>query len=136
MKKALLVGFYAGLVSGAGGVAAAYFLGAVTGLWFSQLNWISIPIASIVTNIVGALIYAKWFQKTARPRLYYILLTLGITLLSSLNDVANPPEPKFGLVAHPVHVIVALLSIWLVPLWLTRGKQVQIPGNPTPAKKS
>lgn len=32
MRKGLLVGLYAGVISGAAGVATAYLLGAVTGL--------------------------------------------------------------------------------------------------------
>lgn len=51
MRKSLFVGLYAGVISGAAGVAMAYLLGAVTGLWFSQLNWISIAVASIIANI-------------------------------------------------------------------------------------
>ena len=129
MRKGLLVGLYAGVISGAAGVATAYLLGAVTGLWFSQLNWISIAVASIITNIAGAMIFVKWFQKTARSSVYYVLLAGGVTLLSSLNVWANPPADKFWVIAQPVHVVVFLLSIWLVPMWLKRGKQAQISGT-------
>ncbi|HBZ11655.1 MAG TPA: hypothetical protein DEO65_17620 [Bacillus bacterium] len=129
MRKGLLVGLYAGVISGAAGVATAYLLGAVTGLWFSQLNWISIAVASIIANIAGAMIFVKWLQKTARPSVYYVLLTGGVTLLSSLNVLANPPADKFGVIAQPVHVVVFLLSIWLVPMWLKRRKQTQVSGT-------
>ncbi|MFS0645174.1 MULTISPECIES: hypothetical protein [Siminovitchia] len=128
MRKGILVGLYAGVISGAAGIAAAYLLGAVTGLWFSQLNWISIAVASIIANIAGAMIFVKWFQKTAKPSLYYVLLAGGVTLLSSLNVWANPPADKFWVIAQPVHVVVFLLSIWLVPMWLKHWKQTQIPG--------
>ncbi|MGF7086715.1 hypothetical protein JOD24_000544 [Kroppenstedtia sanguinis] len=91
---------------------------------------ISIAVASIIANIAGAMIFVKWFRKTARPSAYYVLLTGGVTLLSSLNVLANPPADKFGVIAQPVHVVVFLLSIWLVPMWLKRKKQTQIPGIP------
>lgn len=138
MKKSLLIGLYAGILSGAGGIAVAYLLGALTGLWFTQLNWLSIAIASIIPNIIGALLFAKWFQKTSRPTLYYAALTIGVTLLLTINDWANPPAAKFGVVVHPVHVVVALLSIWLVPMWMRRQNQTftrEISRNAASAKK-
>ncbi|MCJ7842220.1 hypothetical protein MUB24_15200 [Lederbergia sp. NSJ-179] len=135
MRIGLLIGLYVGVISGAAAIATAYLLGAVTGLWFSQLNWISIAVASIIANIAGAMIFVKWFRKTARPSLYYVLLTGGVTLLSSLNVLANPPADKFGVIAQPVHIVVFLLSIWLVPMWLKRGQQAQVSGAAITNKK-
>ncbi len=45
MRKGLLIGLTVGVISGAAGVITAYLLGAVTGLWFSQLNWFSTAVA-------------------------------------------------------------------------------------------
>ncbi|WLD92605.1 hypothetical protein [Alkalihalobacillus sp. AL-G] len=122
MKKSLSVGLMVGILSGLAGIVTAYVIGFSTGLWFDQLTWLSIGLASIVTNFVGALIFVKWLKKTERPRLYYTFLVAIITLVMTLNDIANPPEVDFGIVAHPLHIVVALISIWLVPKWLKQEK--------------
>ncbi|UOQ44222.1 hypothetical protein MUN89_20590 [Halobacillus salinarum] len=118
MKKTLLTGLYAGVIGAVAALAVTYLLGTATGLWFEQLTWFSIGGAAILANIMGALIFSKFFRKTKRARGYYALLTLGVTLLMTMNDLANPPAVKFGIIAHPVHAVVAVLTIWLVPEWL------------------
>ncbi|HET7616277.1 MAG TPA: hypothetical protein VFK27_04885, partial [Bacillales bacterium] len=116
------IGLLVGILTGLAGTATAYIIGAATGLTFSQLNAFSITLASVVTNIAGALILRKMIQKTSRSTLYYVLLTAGVTLLMTINDLVNPPAAEFGVMAHPVHIVVALLSIWLMPKWLNSKK--------------
>lgn len=118
MKKSVLIGLYVGLLSGVAAIAIAYLISGLTGLWFSQLNLVSILLASIIPNIIGGIIFTKFFQKTTWPKLNYVLLTAGVTLLLTVFDIANPPAEDFGTVAHPVHIVVALFSMWLVPRWL------------------
>ncbi|MFD2924306.1 hypothetical protein [Halobacillus naozhouensis] len=120
MNKSVLIGLYVGLLSGIAAAATAYLVSALTGLWFSQLNVVSILLASLISNIIGGVIFTKFFQKTSRPKLYYVLLTAGVTLLLTVFDIANPPAENFGIVAHPVHIVVALFSMWLIPRWLKR----------------
>ncbi|MGP4039783.1 hypothetical protein ACTWP4_07765 [Gracilibacillus sp. D59] len=122
MKKSIMIGCFVGMVAGVAGIITAYLIGMFTELWFDQLTWVSIGIAAIVTNMAGAFIYTKWFQATKNPRVYYIILVTGITLLMTVNDIVNPPAMDFGIVAHPVHIVVALLSIWLIPTWLESKK--------------
>ncbi|WP_163529699.1 hypothetical protein [Halobacillus ihumii] len=123
MKRSVLIGLYVGLLSGVAAAATAYLISAFTGLWFSQLNLFSILMASIIPNITGGLIFTKLFQKTSRPKLFYFLLTAGVTLLLTIFDIANPPAENFGIVAHPVHFVVALFSIWLIPRWLKQEEE-------------
>ncbi|SDQ80535.1 hypothetical protein [Virgibacillus salinus] len=125
MKRSLKVGCFVGILAGVAGIVTAYLIGMFTALWFDQLTWISIGIASIVTNMAGALIYSGWFQSAKRSRIYYIVLVSGVTLLMTVNDIVNPPSIDFGIVAHPVHIVVALISIWLIPKWLKPIKTVR-----------
>ncbi|MFD2045075.1 hypothetical protein ACFSTA_15430 [Ornithinibacillus salinisoli] len=122
MKRSIIIGCYVGTIAGIAGIMTVYLIGIFTALWFDQLTWISIGMAAIVANIAGALIYTKWFRSTNKPRIYYIILVMGITLLMTVNDVLNPPAMDFGIVAHPLHIVVALFSVWLVPKWLKPKK--------------
>ncbi|WP_408011454.1 hypothetical protein ACJROX_14850 [Pseudalkalibacillus sp. A8] len=121
MKKSLSVGLMVGIISALAGIVTAYGISASTGLWFDQLTWLSVGLTSIVTNLAGANIFAKWFKKTTRQRIYYTLLVAGVTLLMTFNDIANTPEGDFGVVAH-LYIVVALTSIWFIPTWLKQEK--------------
>lgn len=133
MMKTLIMGLLAGILCGAAGFATAYLIGIKSGLSFPQLSLVSIVLASIVANLVGALIFSKWIRKTGSPRLYYAFLTAIVTILLTINDTMNPPSAKFGEIGHPVHIVVALLSIILIPMWL---KQPGIAGETLVAEKN
>ncbi|WP_028610064.1 hypothetical protein [Paenibacillus harenae] len=120
MKKSWITGLYVGLIAGIAGIALYYFLSAVTGLKFNQLNPVSIMMASIATNLIGAFIFTKLRQKTARPGAYYALIAIGFALLLSLMDWAYPPEPHIGDISNPIHAIVVTISIVLIPRWLQK----------------
>lgn len=115
MKKTGMVGLCVGIFAGIAGIALYYLLIAITGFSFKQLNPVSIMIASIVSNLIGALIYAKLRQTTARPGVYYAVIAIGFALLLSLMDWAYPPEPQISDIASPIHAIVVTISIILIP---------------------
>ncbi|WP_188456728.1 hypothetical protein [Virgibacillus oceani] len=118
MKKGLKIGLFVGIIAGVAGILLNILIGASTGLNFEQINPVSILIASIVSNLIGAIIFIKWLQKTGRPALNYIMLTAVVTILLTLMDTISPPAPKFWIMAYPLHLVVALFSIFLIPRWL------------------
>ncbi|MBB6671924.1 DUF6069 family protein [Cohnella nanjingensis] len=123
MKRTWSVGLLAGLISGVVSIGLYYLLIAVTGFHFKQLNPVSILIASVVSNLVGAFIYVKLREKTARPRLHYTWIAIGFALLLTLMDWAYPPEPHIGDISAPIHAIVVSISIILIPNRLRRSNR-------------
>lgn len=121
MKTSLKVGLGVGIVAGIAAIILYYVLCNLLDLTFEQLNPVSILIASVIVNLIGALIYTKLHQKTARPRLYYGLITVGVALLISWYDWAYPPEPQIVDVANPIHALVASLSIAWIPAWINKS---------------
>lgn len=118
MKKGLLYGCMTGIIAGIASMILNELIGAATGLSFKELNPVSIIIASVIANLIGAMIFMKWVRKTARPALNYLILTAMATILLTLMDSINPPAPKFWIIAYPIHLLVALVSILLIPRWL------------------
>ncbi|MBM7554512.1 hypothetical protein [Thalassobacillus pellis] len=130
MKKTLLTGMAVGILAGMAALLTEYVVGMTTDLWFEELSPVSILLSCILTNVVGAVIFQKLDQKTTKAKLYYGFVVGAVTLLTTLNTIFNPPQEQFGVAGHPVHIIVALLSIWLVPRWMK--KNTSIPQeNPT-----
>lgn len=124
MKKSLFVGITIGILCGAIALITEYMLGWITGLWFEELNFVSIMLSSLLVNLAGAFIF-KWLdQKTSKAFLYYGLVVASVTLLLTINVLLNPPQEQFGVVDHPVHIVVALLSFWLIPKWMRKEKPV------------
>ncbi|WP_281974379.1 hypothetical protein [Halobacillus litoralis] len=124
MKKSLIVGMTIGILCGAAALITEYMIGWVTGLWFEELNFVSIMLSSIIVNLAGAFIFKRLDRKTSRAFLYYGLVVAGVTGLLTINVIVNPPQEQFGVADHPVHIVVALLSFWLIPKWMRKEKPV------------
>lgn len=118
MKGILKVGLGVGIISGVVCIILFYVLCGLLDLQFIQLNPVSIMVASVVVNVIGALIYNKLRYTTSRPRIYYGMITVGVALLLSLYDWANPSETDIAGVANTLHALVASLSIAWIPTWL------------------
>ncbi|WP_181349545.1 hypothetical protein [Thalassobacillus sp. CUG 92003] len=130
MKINLFKGILVGILAGGGALMVEYMAGWSTGLWFEELSIVSILVSSIIANLAGVLIFHMMEQKTYRATLYYVMLVTGVTILLTLNTIANPPQEQFGIVGHPIHIVVALISIWLIPKW-TKNRTSTLQDNPT-----
>lgn len=115
MKRILKVGIGVGLVSGVLCIILYYVLCGLLDLRFVQLNPVSILIASVIVNVIGAWIYSKILSATSRPRLFYGLITVSAALALSLYDWAYPAEPDIAGVANTLHALTASLSIAWIP---------------------
>ncbi|WP_221567828.1 hypothetical protein [Alkalihalobacillus sp. TS-13] len=122
MKTILTTGLGVGVVSGIAAILLYEVLCHLLGVTFEQLNPTSIMIASIIVNIIGAIIYSSLKKKTSSPRMYYAMITIGVALFLSWMDWAYPPEPGIADVANPIHAIVATLSIAWIPIWINKRK--------------
>ncbi|MGP4081491.1 hypothetical protein ACTWQL_16415 [Pseudalkalibacillus sp. R45] len=120
MKTILMTGLGIGIVSGIAAILLYEVLCYLLGVTFEQLNPVSIMIASVIVNMIGAMIYSSLKKKTSSPRMYYAMITIGVALFLSWMDWAYPPEPGIAGVANPIHALVASLSIAWIPVWVNK----------------
>ncbi|WP_430788516.1 hypothetical protein VBD025_01175 [Virgibacillus flavescens] len=125
MKKSVLTGLTVGILAGIAGLVTEYVMEKTTGLSFEELTPVSIMLSCIITNIAGAIIFQKLDKKASRSRFYYGIVVGTVTFFTTLNTIANPPQEQFGVVAHPVHLVVALLSFCLIPSWMKKNNKAQ-----------
>lgn len=134
-----MYGTIIGIISGVASIVLNELIGAATGLSFKELNPVSILIASVIANLIGAMIFTKWLRKTAKPALNYFILTSVATILLTLMDSISLPAPKFWVIAYPIHLIVALFSILLIPRWLGNKRKIStyaVSGEPISTKRN
>lgn len=120
MIRIFKVGLGVGLITGILCIILYLILSWLLDVRFIQLNPVSIMVASVVVNVIGALIYTKIRDTTSRPRLFYGLITVGAALMLSLYDWAYPSEPDITGIANTLHAFVASLSIAWIPTFLNK----------------
>jgi hypothetical protein len=120
LGKTLLGGVIAGLIAAIVSVLAANVLSHITGYSFKELTLTSITVASIMTNLIGSLIFYYLTKKSRGAVLIYTILAILMATLDSLLAALNPPGKGFGTLAIPIHYIVAIISILIVPKFSQR----------------
>ncbi len=115
LRTFLLAGLGTGVVAVMLAVLAAQLIQRGTGQRYAELSAFSIAFAALFTNVLGGGAYALLVRRTARPVLYYAILALTLATLDTIMVTANPPHDGFATLATPLHYIVAVTSIILVP---------------------
>jgi len=120
VSKTIAVGSIAGIISVLLSNFLAWAIMAANNYQFEMLNGFSITISAFLANLIGAFIYRVMWNKSSRAGLYYAILCLVMAVLTTVNTVANPMEPNIGAVANPLHFLVAVLSLILIPVIMKR----------------
>jgi hypothetical protein len=118
--RCLLVGLLAGLAASVLVVPAAAGLQAAVGRTYDeQLGVGHLVQATVLTMLLGAVVFycaARW---TRRPVLVFAVLAGGFAVTYSVVVALQPPASGFALVVGPLHVIVAAAAI--AAFTLSRG---------------
>ncbi|SDJ16984.1 hypothetical protein [Alteribacillus bidgolensis] len=122
LKKCVFGGFMAGIVAAILANIGNLLLGSLTGQSYPQLNLMSITLSSLVTNLIGSMVYFGFTRHTKHPFMNYSVLALVVATLDSVFVAVNPPVPGFSNIANPLHYVVAVTSILLIP-YVARGKK-------------
>lgn len=115
LRKALLAGLLSGVAAAILGTLALFIMQALTGDHFAELTPVSITLISLFTNLLGGLAFYLLARFTGRPTLFFALLALVLATLDTIMVAANPLYPGFAMVATPLHYVVALVAILLIP---------------------
>jgi Family of unknown function (DUF6069) len=114
----LLAGLIAGVVGAV--IANIYFLifSAVTGYSYAELNIFSVTLASIIPSVIGGLVYFGLTKVTDNATAIFVALGLVFGIGSTIPSFIAPvnPAPGFAAATAPLHVIVALSAVILIPL--------------------
>ena len=113
--RAVLAGLIAGAVGALMGNVAALILSRQFGQSFEQLNWFSIARASMISCVIAAFVYGALARWSKRPVVWFAVMGLAIATTDSVMIALHPPEAGFDRIANPLHFVVAISALVLIP---------------------
>jgi len=113
--RAVLAGLIAGAVGALLGNVAALILSRQFGQSFEQLNWFSISRASMISCMIAAFVYSGLARLSKHPVLWFALIGLAVAAVDSVMVSLHPPESGFDRIANPLHFVVAISALVLIP---------------------
>ncbi len=117
----LQAGLLAGLIGGLIASVYYYIYQAISGRSYAELNILTIMLTALLVNVVGSLVYYGLVRYTQRnPTSIFRAVGLIFGIMSALPNFLAPPNltPGFAWAASPMHLIVALSCLLIVPRWL------------------
>ena len=115
MGRAVLAGLIAGAVGALLGNVAVLILSRQFGQSFEQLNWFSVSRASMISCMIAAFVYSGLTRWSKRPAVWFAVMGLAIAAIDSVMVTLHPPEAGFDRIANPLHFIVAISALVLIP---------------------
>jgi len=79
------------------------------------LNAYSVTRAAAVASMLGGVVYAALLRVTRHALLWFISVGVAVTVLDSILVAQHPPEPGIARLANPLHGVVALTALILIP---------------------
>lgn len=122
LRRSLAAGLGAGVVAAVLAAVAAQLLQRGAGRSYAELSAFQVAFVAALTNVVGGGAYALLARRTARPARWYAILALAVATLDTLMVAVAPPHPGFAALADPLHYLVAVVSLVLVPLLAGGGR--------------
>ena len=115
MGRVVLAGLIAGAVGAVLGNVAVLILSRQFGQSFEQLNWFSVSRASMISCMIAAFVYSGLARWSKRPVVWFAAMGLAIAALDSVMVTLHPPEAGFDRIANPLHFVVAISALVLIP---------------------
>ncbi len=123
ISKYLVAGLIAGVIAAV--IANVWYLmwQVAGGSTYAELGILSITLGSIIPALIGSLLYYGLNSFTKQPTLVFTIIGLIFATLSVVPSFVAPmnPAPGFAAASVPMHYIVALSVLIVVPL-LVRQK--------------
>src|SRR5438552_9467230 len=94
--RCLLAGLFSGIIAAILANLSAAAISRVSELQFEELNFLSISIASIASNLIGSLFFYGFARWTTRPVLWFAVAALAAATADSAVTMLRPPHPDFG----------------------------------------
>jgi len=113
--RAVLAGLIAGAVGALLANLAAWVLSRQFGQTFEQLNWYSISRASMISCTVAGVVYYGLTRFTQHPLAWFVVFGLAVAIADSVLVALHSPEAGFARVANPLHFVVAVVALVLIP---------------------
>jgi hypothetical protein len=113
--RALAAGLLSGIASAVLANLVLMTLNRVTGTGYPELTVIPVTLASVVSNLAGGLVYYALARGVRYPVVLFALAALAAAAFDSLIVFLRPPHPGFAAYANPIHFLVALTAILIVP---------------------
>lgn len=120
VSRILTAGLVAGLVSTILAIVFHTVRQAMTGLAYQELNVVSITATAMLTSLIGSLVYWLLSRSGRDPGRTFTVIGLGAAILTALPAIVAPMYPGFGLATVPLHLIVAVVAVVVIP-WRARA---------------
>jgi hypothetical protein len=113
--RSLVAGLVSGVASAVLANLAVVALGRVTGTGYPELTVIPVTLASVISNLAGGLVFYVLARGVRYPVGLFAVAALAAAAFDSLIVFLRPPHPGFAAFANPLHFLVALTAIVIVP---------------------
>ncbi|PYE50517.1 DUF6069 family protein [Deinococcus yavapaiensis] len=125
IPTALRAGLIAGVVAAIVANAWYYASVAVTGRAYEELNLLSITVTAILPALIGALLYQRLARRVTNATLIFRAVGVTFAVLSTLPQFIQPLHEGFALATAPLHIIVGVIVVWLIPLLAPSGRHAK-----------
>jgi hypothetical protein len=115
LGRCILAGLIAGAISAVLANLAALVLTRQFNQHFPELNWFSISRAAVISCVAGAFVYAAFLRWTKRPVIWFVISGLIVATLDSVLLAMHPPVAGIARIANPLHFVVAITALVLIP---------------------
>lgn len=116
LGRCILAGLIAGAVSALLANLAALVLSRQLNQTVDDLNWLSISRAAMVSCVAGGFVYAGLARWTKRPAIWFAIVGLAVAAVDSVLVAMHPSSASFARLANPLHFVVAITAIIIIPL--------------------
>lgn len=122
ISRYLVGGLIAGLTSAVVSIIYNYIYQAATGNSYAELNIGTILVIALLTSLIGGMAYYGLTRLTRQPLPIFWAVGLIFATLSVIPNFVIPPNPApgFATASSPMHFIVALACLIIVPFWVKR----------------
>lgn len=122
----LLGGFIAGIV---GTILCNMYLvifESITEESYEELNFVSISLVTIITSLIGSLVYLWMHKKIRGASTLFVVVGLLVAFVSLVPTVIAPPDfaDNFINAVAPMHILAALSCVIIVPLFVERSRSL------------
>ena len=114
-SRSAVVGLVSGLASALLAYGVALGVRIKTGQDYPQLGFLPIALAAVSSNLLGSWAFDFLVRWVPAPRTAFTFLVLAVAFLYTMAVGAHPPADGFLEAVTPIHLMVAVTAIFLIP---------------------
>lgn len=130
LRVYLRAGLISGVVAAVLAVLVSLALQSLSGDHYDQLGVVPVAAAALLTNLVGGGVYGWLAGHVSRPSAWFAALALIVAAIDTQLTIVSPPSEGFYAVATPLHFIVAVVALSLIPTLVSGRRACEAEQSP------